>query len=149
MKNKLPLIGIFLLALAWACTSNDPAPSKMVGTWKLESAIASDDSGTEIDFWSLVKALSPCAGEVTHTFNSDGTYSTFVPAGCVNDDDEPLTLLSASGGTYTLNNDTFSIDLEGEQLEGDIAFSGNKAIVTINFTDEGGNSTLVLTFIRQ
>ncbi|WP_304232674.1 lipocalin family protein [Jiulongibacter sediminis] len=145
MKAKLSILAL-IFALA-ACKSSDPEPSSPIeGTWKIQSVILTDADGQETNFWALYVAFFPCSAEITYTF-SNGTYTTFVPNGCVDDDGETLALLSGTGGSYTLTESTIQVDVDGSTLPGNITFSGNTATVTTVDPDDL-TSTLTIVFVK-
>lgn len=146
MKAKLSILAL-LLVFAGCKTTSDPEPSsKIEGTWKIDSVVLTDSDGQETNFWGLYTAFFPCADNITYTF-SNGSYSTFVPEGCVDDDGETLALLSGTGGTYILSDNTIQVDVDGQTLPGSITFSGNTAtVVTVDPDDT--SSTLTIVFIK-
>ncbi len=150
MKSiKTKLLSIALLFALFSCEKVSDAISgdKLEGTWKVQSVIIKDSDGAETNFWALYLAFFPCVDNITYTFK-DGTYSSNVPSGCVDDDGETLSLLSASGGTYSVTDGQVTLDVDGQALGGNITFSGNQAIVTTVDPDDL-SSTLTITFVKS
>lgn len=148
---KFKILPLVLLVLLFACKEEDTTPKDPIeGTWKITSIKRIEADNKETDFWVFAKFLYPCVADITYTF-SNGSYSTSVPNGCTVEESQDLGAIGAlfqeSSGSYTLAESVFSVNINGNQLPGNITFSGNTAtVVTVDPSDL--TTTISITFTK-
>ncbi len=139
MKAKL-LPFLFLIVL-FSCKDKEPAEPKdqIEGTWKIQNLVLKDADGVETDFWVFAQLLYPCVTEIRYSFDG-GEFKSTAPTGCATEAAETLgaigILFQSNTGTYTLDQSTLAVNINGSVLPASISFDANTAtIVTVDPSD--------------
>ncbi len=142
------LVSVLIIGLA-GCKKEDVGPnSKIVGTWKITSAVYKDPSQS-LDIWALYNAFYVCTKEITMSFTEDGKYSVSEPANCVDEDGASLFLFTKTG-TFTLTDD-ISLDIiedDATPYKGKVVFADGKFTWTYDEVFEGEPTTLTVVFTK-
>jgi hypothetical protein len=142
------LVAVLLIGLG-GCKKEDVQPnSKIVGTWKISSAVFKDASSS-LEFWGLYNAIYACTKEITMTFTEDGKYSVSEPAGCVDKDGFSFFIFSKTG-TFTLTDDIALDIIEDDTTpyKGKVAFANGSFTWSYDEVYMGESTTLTVTFTK-
>ncbi|MCP9755346.1 hypothetical protein EGI26_09285 [Lacihabitans sp. CCS-44] len=146
--RSLVLVAVLLIGLG-GCKKEDVGPnSKIVGTWKITSAVYKDSSGP-LEFWALYNAVYACTKDITMSFTEDGKYSVSEPTGCVDEDGVSLFLFTKTG-TFTLTDD-ISLDIienDATPYKGKVVFADGKFTWTYDEVFQGEATSLTVTFTK-
>ncbi|UBM60480.1 DUF5004 domain-containing protein [Marinilongibacter aquaticus] len=148
MKTKFFKVFSLLLftALIVSCSKDkdeDTTPEDALeGSWKISgiTIIASDD--TETDYYTTLKAESPCVTDLTYVFAS-GKYTVENATSCSTENNDVLAILTAPG-TYSIDGNSFTMTISGFNVDGEI--SGSSATISsINPLDLTSKLRITLT----
>lgn len=105
MLKKFFILFAFTAITIVSCKkTEDVTPSsKIVGTWKIESAIYTQN-GKQIDYWTLASAFYPCVKDISFAFAKGNAYSTTGATTCKDENGEQLSFLP-NAGTYVISAD--------------------------------------------
>jgi Domain of unknown function (DUF5004) len=146
--RAIALVSVLLIGLG-GCKKEDVGPNaKIVGTWKISSAVFKDSSGA-LDFWALYNAFYACTKDITMSFTEDGKYSVSEPTGCVDEDGLSLFLFTKTG-TFTLTDD-ISLDIienDATPYKGKVVFADGKFTWTYDEVFQGEATSLIVTFTK-
>lgn len=151
MLRKIGLI-VFIAFITFGCKkkSEQINPNNpMVGTWKIESAIVTDNTRT-LDYWHVASTYYPCVNEISYTFGNDYSFSTYEPPKCTYLDGSSFSLLPVKG-TYSIEANKLLkiIDTSNYYTSGEISFSDGKAKWSIKEKVDSVTSTIDITFVKK